>query len=77
LAELKKMREPWSYLRAAVYVRLGRIDEARAVVSEHLKECPTCTIKEEAVWPGGKQPQMVERVLKPYLEDLRKAGLPE
>ena len=35
------------------------------------------TIRNEAVWPTRKQPQMVERLLKPYLDDLREAGLPE
>ena len=38
---------------------------------------PSDTIKREAAWPGGKQPQMTETVLKSYLDDLRKAGLPE
>ena len=27
--------------------------------------------------PAGQQPSMVGRYLQPYLEDLRKAGVPE
>jgi hypothetical protein len=42
-----------------------------------VRDQPGRTIREEAVWPTRKQLQMVERLLRPYLDDLRKAGLPE
>jgi hypothetical protein len=71
------MAEPGTYLQAVAKVRLGRIEEARSGFAEEVKKYPDYSIKDEAVWPGKKQPQMVERVLKPYLDDLRKAGLPE
>jgi adenylate cyclase len=77
LASLKKAPEPAVWARAVVYVRLGKMDEARAAVADILKACPDCTIAKEAMWPTGKQPQMVEPYLSAYLDDLRKAGLPE
>jgi cell division inhibitor SulA len=46
-------------------------------MAEVVKDNPNSTIKSEAVWPTRKQPQMVEQLLKPYLDDLRKAGMPE
>jgi TolB-like protein/class 3 adenylate cyclase len=77
LTVIEKMDEPWSYLQAVIFVRLGKLDDARIALAGTIAECPDCTIKAEATWPGGKQPQMVERLLAPYLDDLRKAGLPE
>jgi adenylate cyclase len=77
LTTLKKMREPWSYILAATYVRLGKPDEARRALAGTLADCAGCTVKAEKSWPTGKQPQMVDSVLDPYLDDLRKAGLPE
>jgi hypothetical protein len=53
------------------------MDEARAIMAKIVKDRPGYTIKDEAVWPSRKQPQMVEPLLKLYLDDLRKAGLPE
>jgi hypothetical protein len=41
------------------------------------KILPGWTIAQEARYPGGKQPQLVEPFQKAYLDDLRKAGLPE
>jgi hypothetical protein len=52
-----EMPEPWSFLQAAIYVRLGKLDDARITIDSFLKECPTCTIKEEAIWPRKQQPQ--------------------
>jgi hypothetical protein len=60
-----------------LYARLGKIDEARTFMAKFVEDNPGHTVKDEAFWPTRKQPQMVERILKPYLDDLRKAGLPE
>ena len=38
---------------------------------------PDYGLKDEAVWPTYKKPQYSESLLKPYLADLAKAGLPE
>ena len=75
LPEFSKAQATWG--QAASHARLGQMDKARAFMAEILKDDPRATIADEAVWPTGKQPQMVERLLTPYLDDLRKAGMPE
>lgn len=75
LAEFNKAQDSWG--QAVSHARLGQMDEARSIMAEILKESPDATIESEAIWPTGKQPQMVERLLTPYLDDLRRAGLPE
>jgi adenylate cyclase len=70
LAALQKMGEPYRDMLAAVYVRLGRIDEARAVTAAFVKDTGY-TLEDEARWPL-KQP-----LEQGYLDDLRKAGMPE
>jgi hypothetical protein len=62
-------REP--ILRAAAYVRLGQIDKAKAAMQRTLKQDLGWTLEKEASFP------MIERLKRPYLDDLRKAGLPE
>ncbi len=57
---------------ASVYVRLGRIEEARAEVAKYLEAYPDRTMKDIRKFPF-KDPAQTER----YLDDLRKAGLPE
>ena len=77
VAALQKMKAPWDINLAAAYARLGKLDEARASIAKLLKAKPGWTIQKEAVWPTTKQPQYVEPLLKTYLADLAKAGLPE
>jgi class 3 adenylate cyclase/TolB-like protein len=77
LAEFKKAQQPSNWGLAVSYARLGKLDQARASMADVVKDSPNSTIKSEAIWPTRKQPQMVERLLKLYLEDLRKAGMPE
>ena len=55
---------------AAIYARLDRIDEAKAAVAEWLKTGPH-SILTESCWP------IREPLKRMYLDDLRKAGLPE
>jgi adenylate cyclase len=55
---------------AAIYARLGRIDEAKTTVAEWLKT-GTHSILTESCWP------IREPLKRMYLDDLRKAGLPE
>jgi adenylate cyclase len=73
---LKMESPPYSTL-AASYVRLGKLDEARSSIEKVLVWNPNWTVEKEAVWPSTKRPQMVQSLLKPYLADLAKAGLPE
>jgi TolB-like protein/class 3 adenylate cyclase len=77
VAEFQKMKEPWNVNLAAAYARLGKIDEARAAMAKHLNYKPGWTIKDEAVWPTTKQPQLAEPLQSAYLADLAAAGLPE
>jgi adenylate cyclase len=71
------LRGPKKIILAAANARLGRLDEARHELARFLAEFPGWTIAKEATWPSGRQPKFVEPLLTPYLDDLRKAGLPE
>jgi len=53
------------------------MDDAHAQIAELEKVAPGWTIAREARYPGGRQPQLIEPFQKAYLDDLRKAGLPE
>jgi TolB-like protein len=77
IAQFQKMKTPWKLNMAAAYARLGKLEEARAIVAGVLKEFPGYTLKDESVWPTGKQPQFLPSLLRAYLADLAKAGLPE
>jgi adenylate cyclase len=57
-------------IAAAAYVRVGRVDEARAIIADWLKQGPF-SIATESCWA------MKEPMKSTYLDDLRKAGLPE
>jgi adenylate cyclase len=70
LAALQKVAKPYGDMLAVVYARLGRIDEARAVMAEFVKDTGY-TIEDEARWP------FIEPLKQAYLDDLRKAGMPE
>jgi TolB-like protein/class 3 adenylate cyclase/Tfp pilus assembly protein PilF len=75
LTSLKKMNKMPNLARrilASVMVRLGRLDEARAVIAEFLKNEPDFSIENMEVIPF-KHEEDLER----WKEDLRKAGIPE
>lgn len=75
LTTLKGIAEPVPrgyLLIASVYVRLGRDEEARAEVAKYLEAYPGRTTKDIRKFPF-KDPAQTER----YLDDLRKAGLPD
>jgi adenylate cyclase len=55
---------------AAIYVRLGRLDEARTIIADWLKKGPF-SIATESCWA------IKEPMKSAFLDDLRKAGLPE
>jgi len=59
---------PWPTL--VIYVRLGRIDDAKAAAAEYIKTGPRSVLA-EACNP------IREPMKQKYLEDLRKAGVPE
>ena len=59
---------PWPTL--VIYIRLGRIDDAKAAAAEYLKTGPRSVLA-EACNP------IREPMKQKYLDDLRKAGLPE
>jgi TolB-like protein/class 3 adenylate cyclase/Flp pilus assembly protein TadD len=75
LATLKHYNNPpfWGHRTlAAVYVRLGRLEEARVEVSELLKKKSDYTLKMENLRPY-KDPAQRDR----FINDLRKAGVPD
>jgi adenylate cyclase len=75
LAALKQNNKPWfSNHRslAAVYVRLGRLEEARAEVSKLLQKNPYFTLKSV-----NHRPYKDESRRERLINDLRKAGVPE
>jgi len=60
---------------AAIYVRLGRLAEAQAVIKTLLENSPGYTL--ENVRLNFKDKFKNPADLEQYVEDLRKAGLPE
>ncbi len=75
LATLKQDNKPWFKTHrtlAAVYVRLGRLEEARAEVSKLFEKNPDYTLKSE-----NYQPYKDEARRQHLINDLREAGVPE
>ena len=78
LASLKKMNKMPNVARrtlAPVLVRLGRLEEARAVIAEFLESEPGHTIAEIRTNFRGKYKNPAD--LERWIEDLRTAGVPE
>ena len=76
LTTLKGITEPDPVMRldlASVYVRLGRLEEGRAEVAKYLKANPGRTLKDIRQFETYKDPAQTQR----YVDDLRRAGLPE
>jgi adenylate cyclase len=75
LASLKRMSNPPNGARralAAVLVRLGRVEEARAVIAAFREQEPDFTLTTMENF-SFQNPTYLER----WMEDLRTAGLPE
>ena len=75
LAALTRVVNPPNLLRrhlTATYVRLGRLEEARAIASEILKQQPGYRLATEALVPFRNLD-----VLHAFIADLRLAGLPD
>jgi adenylate cyclase len=75
LATLKQNNKPWFSTHstlAAVYARMGRLEEARAEVSKILEINPDYTLKSE-----NNLPYKDETRRERLVNDLRKAGVPE
>jgi len=71
LSELQKLNKPRPTLLAAVYVELGRLTEARAIIADFLRKNPAYRLADEARWP------LTASLKLGWLEDLRQAGLAE
>ena len=67
--ELQKLNKPRQLLLAAVYIKIGRVEEARALMANILKNNPNQSIAEVARWPS------MGSLKRGWLEDLRQAGL--
>ena len=59
-------------LLAIAYVRLGRLDDARAEVGKMMKINPAITLK-RGDWTSFRDPAILDR----YALDLAQSGLPE
>jgi adenylate cyclase len=68
---LREKSTEYPVLYAALHARLGRIDEARALVADYVKSGGGDVIEWEDMFP------ILEPIETEYLEALRKAGLPE
>lgn len=77
LKQYEKVPSACPLCMAVAHVRMGKLTQARAIVSEFRTQFPDYAIDDEEKWPGYLQPQMAEPFLTRYLEDLRKAGLPD
>ena len=60
----------WGDLNVAIHARLGRIDEARAAAADWLKTAPHSILTQSCM-------PIREPMKQKYLDDLRKAGVPE
>jgi TolB-like protein/class 3 adenylate cyclase/Tfp pilus assembly protein PilF len=75
LSALMRMNQPPNLVRrhvAANLVRLGRMEEARQMATEFLKNDPDYRLERETVWPH-KNPNDLDD----FITDLRRAGLPD
>jgi adenylate cyclase len=61
--------------KASALVRVGRLDDAKAEIDRHLAQYPGWTINDVKLFPSGRHPFLVDYLMKPYLDDLREAGL--
>jgi DNA-binding winged helix-turn-helix (wHTH) protein/TolB-like protein len=77
LAEFAQIQRFCLACKVVALVRTGQLDQARNMVETMGRETPWITIAYERNWPTGQQPFLAEPALSAYLDDLRKAGLPE
>lgn len=61
--------------KASALVRVGRLDDAKAEIDRHLVQYPGWTTNDVKLFPSGRHPFLVDYLMKPYLNDLREAGL--
>ena len=75
LAAFMRLDDHSNFLRAdlvAAYVRLGRMEEARAVAAEMVRLQPNYRLATERLRPFSDV-----RILQAFVADLRQAGLPD
>lgn len=70
LEAVKGTESFWGDLNVAIHARLGRIDEARAAAADWLKTAPHSILTQSCM-------PIREPMKQKYLDDLRKAGVPE
>jgi TolB-like protein/DNA-binding SARP family transcriptional activator len=71
VSELERLNKPRPLLLAANYVRLGRVEEARALMVDYLKHNPDFSTKTIVRWP------LINALRNRWLADLHQAGLPQ
>lgn len=77
LAEYEQVNDWCLSCKVVALVRTGRLDEARELVADIQRDRRFISIEWVRTLPTGRQPAMAEPYLTAWLDDLRKAGLPE
>lgn len=70
-SELRKLKKPRHLLLAAVHIKLGKYEDARATVAAFLESRPGYTLADEMRRP------LIGSLKQGWLDDLREAGLPD
>ncbi|WP_299507002.1 hypothetical protein [Cypionkella sp.] len=61
--------------KAVALVRTGKLDEAQAEIAHHKVIYRNWSIDDVRLFPSGRHEFLLDRLMGPYLEDLRTAGL--
>lgn len=61
--------------KAVALMRVGRLDEAKAEIERHKAVYPNWSIDDVRLFPSGRHEFLIDRLMQPYLDDLRAAGL--
>ncbi len=61
--------------KAVALVRVGRLEDAKAEIDRHRATYPNWNVNDVRLFPSGRHAFLVDRLMKPYLDDLRTAGL--
>jgi hypothetical protein len=77
LAEYQQVGRNCMPCELVALVRTGRMEDAKKLAADIRKNNPYLTVSFMSTAPTGRNPFMVEPQLSAFLEDLRKAGLPE
>ena len=61
--------------KAVALLRTGKLEDAQAEIARHKAIYPVWSIDDVRLFPSGRHEFLLDRLMRPYLEDLRTAGL--